>query len=123
MNLAEYVDLKMKEKGLTRLDIERNSGKMVTDGHVAYILAGNGKNPTLKVLLGLAKGLEVDPVEVFKAAASIHQELINPLWTPRTLIKTMEQAVDNEDLGRIVQSLAKQKPAKIKAIKKLLEIE
>jgi Helix-turn-helix. len=123
MNLAEYVDLKMKEKGLSRSDIERNSGKLVTDGHVAYILAGKGKNPTLKVLLGLAKGLDVDPVEVFKAAASIHQELINPVWTPRTLIKTMEQAVDNEDLGRIVQSLSKQKPAKLKAVKKLLEIE
>jgi transcriptional regulator with XRE-family HTH domain len=123
MNLAEYVDLKMKEKGLSRSDIERNSGKLVTDGHVAYILAGKGKNPTLKVLLGLAKGLEVDPVEVFKAAASIHQDLVKQVWTPRTLLQTMEQAVDNEDLGRIVQSLAKQKPAKIKAVKKLLEIE
>lgn len=123
MNLAEYVDLKMKEKGLSRSDIERNSGKLVTDGHVAYILAGKGKNPTLKVLLGLAKGLEVDPVEVFKAAASIHQDLIKQVWTPRTLLQTMEQAVDNEDLGRIVQSLSKQKPAKIKAVKKLLEIE
>lgn len=123
MDLAEYVDLKMKEKGLTRSDIERNSGKLVTDGHVAYILAGKGKNPTLKVLLGLAKGLEVDPVEVFKAAASIHQDLIRQLWTPRTLLQTMEQAVDNEDLGRIVQSLSKQKPGKIKAVKKLLDIE
>ena len=123
MDLAEYVDLRMKEKGLSRSDIERNSGKLVTDGHVAYILAGKGKNPTLKVLLGLAKGLEVDPVEVFKAAASIHQDLIKQVWTPRTLLQTMEQAVDNEDLGRIVQSLAKQKPAKIKAVKKLLEIE
>jgi transcriptional regulator with XRE-family HTH domain len=123
MNLAEYVDLKMKEKGLSRSDIERNSGKLVTDGHVAYILAGKGKNPTLKVLLGLAKGLEVDPIEVFKAAASIHQDLIKQVWTPRTLLQTMEQAIDNEDLGRIVQLLSKQKPAKIKAVKKLLEIE
>jgi len=123
MDLAEYLDLKMKEKGLKASDIEKRSGKLISDGHVAYILSGKGKNPTLKVLLGLAKGLEVDPVEVFKAAASIHQELINPVWTPRTLIKTMEQAVENEDWGRIVQSLSKQKPAKIKAIKRLLEIE
>ena len=123
MDLAEYVDSKMKEKGLNASDIEKRSGKLVTDGHVAYILAGKGKNPTLKVLLGLAKGLEVDPVEVFKAAAEMHPKLLEPVWTPRTLIQTMEQAVDNEELGRIVQSLAKQKPAKIKAVKKLLDIK
>ena len=123
MDLAEYVDLKMKEKGLTRSDIEKRSGKLVTDGHVAYILAGKGKNPTLKVLLGLAKGLEVDPVEVFRAAAQIHPNLLEPVWTPYTLAQAIEQMVDNEELGRIVKSIAKQKPAKIRAVKKLLDIE
>jgi transcriptional regulator with XRE-family HTH domain len=123
MDLAEYVDLKMKEKGLSASDIEKRSGKMVTDGHVAYVLAGKAKNPTLKVLLGLAKGLEVDPVEVFKAAASIHQELLQQVWTPHTLIQTMEKAVDNEELGRIFQSLSKQKAAKLKAVKKVLELD
>lgn len=123
MDLAEYVDLKMKEKGLNASDIEKRSGKLVTDGHVAYILAGKGKNPTLKVLLGLAKGLDVDPVEVFKAAAEMHPKLLEPVWTPHTLAQTIEQIVDNEDLGRIVNSLPKQKPAKIRAVKKLLDIE
>jgi transcriptional regulator with XRE-family HTH domain len=123
MNLAEYVKLKMDETGFSATDIEKRSGKLVTDGHIAYILAGKAKNPTLKVLLGLAKGLEADPVEVFKAAASIHQELINPVWTLHTLIKVMEQATENDELGSIFKSLSMQKPAKIKAVKKLLDIE
>lgn len=122
MDLAKYVELKMKEKGLSRSDIERNSGKMVTDGHVASILSGKSKNPTLKVLLGLAKGLDVDPLEVFKAAAEMHPDLVEPVWTPRTLAQTMEQAVENEELGKIFKSLCKQNPSKIKAVKKILDI-
>jgi transcriptional regulator with XRE-family HTH domain len=123
MTLKEYLKRQIKEKGLTAKEIERRSKGKVTDTHIGAILAGTTKNPTVKIIVGIAEGLEVDPLEVFKAAASIHQEPGGPVWTPRTLAQTIEQVVDDEDLGRIVQSLAKQKPAKIKAVKKLLDIE
>src|SRR5437763_11030449 len=106
MNLAEFVDLKMKEKGLTRLDIERNSEKMITDGHVASVLAGKATNPTLRILLGLAKGLGVHPVEVFKAAAEVDDPEVT--WAPENIIKAF-------------QKMLSLKPAEIKQIKKILK--
>ena len=108
MNLAEFVDLQMKAKGLTRLDIERNSGKMVTDTHVNSILKGKSKNPTLKILLGLAKGLDVHPVEVFKAAAEVDDP---------------EDKMTAEELIRLNQKMLKLKPAEMKRVKKILNKE
>jgi transcriptional regulator with XRE-family HTH domain len=123
MTLREYLKGQIKEKNITAKEIERRSKGKVTDTHIGAILAGTTQNPTVKIIVGLAEGLEVNPVEVFKAAASIHQELTSPVWTPRTLIQVMGQAVDNEELGQIIQSLSKQKSAKIKAVKRLLDIE
>jgi transcriptional regulator with XRE-family HTH domain len=108
MNLAEFVDLTMKAKNLTALDIERNSGKMITDGHVATVLAGKAENPTLRILLGLAKGLDVDPTEVFRAAAEVSEP--QDRWTAHSLIQA-------------IQKLPGLKPAEIKQIKKILKID
>ena len=108
MNLAEFVALKMKEKGLNRSDIERNSGKMITDGHVATVLAGKADNPTLRILLGLAKGLGVHPIEVFKAAAGVDEPKEG--WTA-------------EGLVRANQKMLNLKPAEMKQIKKLLKLD
>ena len=108
MNLAEFVRLRMEEKGLSRLDIERNSGNMITDGHVASILAGKADNPKLKTLLGLAKGLDVQPIEVLKAAAEVDEP--EDSWTPDSLIT-------------VIRRIVNLKPSEIKQIKKILKIE
>jgi transcriptional regulator with XRE-family HTH domain len=108
MNLAEFVDLKMKEKNLSRLDIERRSGKMITDGYVATVLAGKADNPTLRILLGLAKGLDVHPIEVFKAAAEVEDP--EETWNAETLV-------------RANQKMLHLKPNEIKQVKKILKIE
>lgn len=108
MTLAELVRLRMDELDITRVEIEKRSGKTVTDTHIATILAGNATNPTLKVLLGLAKALDLHPVEIFKAAAEVDEP--EDSWTSTTLIKA-------------VQKMITQKPAEIKKIKKLLKIE
>jgi transcriptional regulator with XRE-family HTH domain len=106
MDLAEFVDLKMKEKGLSRLELERRSGKMITDSHIATVLAGKADNPSLRILLGLAKGLDVHPVEVFKAAAGVDDP--EEIWTAESLVRAM-------------QKMLNLKPSKVKALKKLLE--
>ncbi|MGA9772159.1 MAG: hypothetical protein WBV94_24210 [Blastocatellia bacterium] len=118
--LAEYVDLKMKAKGLTRVDIEKRSEKMITDGHVAYVLAGKAKNPTLKILLGLAKGLDVDPYEVFRVAANLDSNEPGQLDT-YTLIQLINQIANNPDLAEAVVALSRQKPEKIKSVLKTLK--
>jgi len=104
MTLAEFVNLKMKEKGITRLELERTSG--VTDSHIGTVLAGKVENPSLKTLMGLARGLDVHPIEVFKAAAGVEDP--EDIWTPESLVRTM-------------QKMLNLKPNKVKALKKLLE--
>ena len=107
MNLAEFVRITMEQKQLSQLDVERNSGKLITDTTVATVLAGNANNPTLKVILGLAKGLDVHPIEVFKAAAEVDEP--TEAWTP-------------EMLWRAYQKMVTLKPAEIKQIKKILKL-
>jgi transcriptional regulator with XRE-family HTH domain len=116
--LAQYVQAVMDAKGLTKTDIEKRSEKMVTDSHVAYVLAGKAKNPTLKILLGLAKGLDVDPVEVFIAAAGL---LGADGLTTYRLAEMIDRIVRDEELARLFLILSHQKPAKIKALRKQIE--
>ena len=107
MDLAEFVRLKMEEKNLSKIDIERNSHRMLTDTHVASVLAGKAKNPTLKVLLGLAKGLDVPPIDVFKAAAGIDDG---------------EEAWDAQSITVAIQKMLRLKPSEIREIKRVLKI-
>ena len=110
MDLAEYVKRVMEEKGLSALAVERKSSNKITDGHVKNILSGKTTNPTLKILLGLAEGLDVDPYEVFGTAAQIPPFKDDQGWNPH-------------DLVRVVQKLITLKQTKIKAVKRLLEVE
>src|SRR5687767_13054001 len=108
MDLATFVNLKMEEKNLTPTDVERDSGNAVTDTYVAKIMAGKAKNLTVETILGLAKGLDVHPVEVFKAAAGVEEP--EGGWTAESLV-------------RANQRMLNQKPREIKQIKKILKIE
>jgi transcriptional regulator with XRE-family HTH domain len=108
MGLKEYLESQMKEKGLKAKQIERKSGGKVTDTHIAYIRAGKSKNPSIRIILGLAEGLDVDPIEVFKAAAGI---------------KDAEEGWTAEGLAKANQKMVKLKPSEIKQIKKILKID
>lgn len=108
MDLATFVRLTMKEKNLSNVDIERNSDNMITDTYVATVLAGNAPNPTVRVLMGLAKGLDVHPIELFKAAASVEEPTDS--WTPETLLMAY-------------QRMLHLKPGDIKQIKRILKIK
>jgi transcriptional regulator with XRE-family HTH domain len=96
----------MAEKGMTRVEVERKGG--LTDTTVAAILSGTATNPTLRTLLGLAKALELDPVEIFKAAAEVDEP--EESWTAVALIEA-------------IQKMIFLKPGDIKKIKKLLGVK
>lgn len=121
MKLSEYVQKVMDDKGLSALEVERRSNNKITDGHVQNIQKGKTTNLNQSTLLALAEGLGVDPVELFKVSAGL--QVYKETWTPYSLVKVMNILVDNAEMARIVQALIEQKPAKIKAMKKLLEIE
>ena len=108
MTLADLIRLRMKELDISRAEIERRSGKAVTDTHIATILAGEAQNPTLKVLMGISKALEIHPMEVFKAASGVDEP--SDSWEPEELVEAF-------------QRMLFLKPDEIKKIKKILKIE
>lgn len=121
MSLQDYLKQKMQEKGLTGKEIEKRSEGGITDSYISKILNGHTKKPSIPKLKALAKGLGVDEREVFAAAggALIERESISA----STLVFIMQKLVDNSDLITLVQLLIKQRPAKIKAILKSLELK
>ena len=122
MELAKYLKHQMDEKNLKALDIERRSGKKVTDTHVAYILQGKSQNPTLRIMLGLAQALEVEPEEIFRIASNRPvEQLKRETWSARGMLEAMERVMDSSELTRLLKLLLKQKPAKIRALLKDLE--
>lgn len=67
-SLADYVRRVRQEKGLSTLDVERNSGNQITDGYVSQIENSYVKNVSPKKLQALAKGLGVSEEEIFAVA-------------------------------------------------------
>jgi transcriptional regulator with XRE-family HTH domain len=67
-NLADYVRRIRQEKGLSTLDVERNSGNQITDGYVSQIENDYVKNVSLQKLKALAKGLGVPEDELLTVA-------------------------------------------------------
>jgi transcriptional regulator with XRE-family HTH domain len=63
----EYVRRVINQKGLKAVDVERNSGRTIDRSHVSKFLSGAETNPSAKAMVALAKGLKVNPHEVFVA--------------------------------------------------------
>jgi len=57
----------MKQKGLKAVDVERNSDGKIDRSHVSKFISRAETNPSAKAIMALAKGLDVDPHEVFAA--------------------------------------------------------
>jgi transcriptional regulator with XRE-family HTH domain len=121
MTLAEYLNQIIDEKGITPTEIQRRSNGAITDSYIGYIRSGKGKNVSSKKLIVLAQALDIDVDNLFRVNAGLPPK--QELWTPHSLVRVMEKAVDNPELGKVFQILSKQKPAKIKALLKQLEKE
>jgi len=68
-SLREYIARIMKEKGLRVRDIRRRSAGTITESYISEILKGVAANPSIEKLVSLARGLGVEPVELFKVAS------------------------------------------------------
>ena len=66
--LSEYVKRVMKLKGLTQKEVQRLSGRRITDGYVESITTGRASNLSVDKLVALADGLGVDASELFHVA-------------------------------------------------------
>jgi transcriptional regulator with XRE-family HTH domain len=66
-SLAEVLARVMEKNGLSGYDIERRSGKEITQSYVNRIKNGDVTNPTVEKVYSLAKGTGVDPEVFFNA--------------------------------------------------------
>src|SRR5262249_55924980 len=67
--LRKHIAQIMREKGLRVRDIRRRSAGTITESYVSEILKGVAAHPSIEKLTALARGLGVDPVELFSVAA------------------------------------------------------
>ena len=65
--LSQYVQFVIKQKGLNLRDIERNSGKEISNSYLSKIINQKVRSLTAEKIAALAKGLDVNPHDVFTA--------------------------------------------------------
>lgn len=122
--LKAFIEEVMEKEGLSVAEIERRSGCEITDSHIFKILKGKAKSIGVDKLNALAKGLGVSNVQLLRVVSGEEVHYRNEeLWPSHLLSKAIDRIVHDPDLGAVVKALLKAKPAKIKAVKKVLEKE
>jgi transcriptional regulator with XRE-family HTH domain len=109
--LIEYVKRIMRQKNLTLRDIEENSDGEISNSYISKILNGRVENPTADKILALARGLRVDPHEVFAAISGQEQAGTNPM----VFADIVQRLASDPSLIKSLQELL-QMPAKERAI-------
>jgi hypothetical protein len=114
----------MEQKQLSVLQIQKRSGGKIKDSFIFDILKSKTKTLSVEKVHALAEGLGVSAIDVFKAASgqAVEFEYAEP-WPTKTLLRTLEAIADDPDLTQIIKSLTKAKPARIKAVRKALELD
>ena len=100
--LRHYVKRVMRQKGLSLTDIERSSNKQITASYIGRILKGTVTNLTIEKIVVLARGLEVDPYEIFAASYGkppASRDHLDSL----ALLDVMQKLVMNPDVLEVLQ--------------------
>jgi transcriptional regulator with XRE-family HTH domain len=69
--LSQYVQRIMKQKDLGLTDIERNCNKEMTASYIGKVASGSVTNLSVEKIVALAKGLDVDPYEIFAVSYGV----------------------------------------------------
>ncbi len=112
-SLGEYVKRVMKLKGLTQKDVQRMSGRRITDGYVASIITGRATNLSVDKLIALADGLGVDADELFHVACC--QQLDDASKgrggpDPLTILETVQKLVMSPAVTQILNEVVRLSP-------------
>lgn len=67
-SLADYVRRILKEKNLSLRDVEENSGHQISNSYISKIISEAVRNPTVKKLKALARGLNEPEEKVMRFA-------------------------------------------------------
>jgi transcriptional regulator with XRE-family HTH domain len=103
--LTEFIKRILRQKGLSLHDVERNSEKAITSSYLSKIINGKINSIGVEIIVGLAKGLDVDPFDVFAAVlgrTSREGEVSSSL-----LIDIMQKVVADPQLVNVIQKWPK----------------
>ena len=114
--LIKLIQRVMSEKGISVLQIQKRSGDKIKESFLYDILNGKTKTMSVEKVHALAEGLGLDSLDVFKAASGEEVFTHPEPWPPHTLLKTMEQVVDDPEITEIIKALVQAKPKQRKAI-------
>src|SRR5438128_8711672 len=102
--LAEYLDRVMRQQNLTPTELAKRS--QLNDHTINRFRRGVLNNPTVETILKLAKGLDVNPHELFTAASGIavsETPPIDPLEMLDGLRMVVSHAVGLEMMRQVVK--------------------
>jgi transcriptional regulator with XRE-family HTH domain len=109
--LARYVARVLKEKRLSRCDVQVMSGWKITDAYVGSIVNGRARNLSVEKLQALARGLGVNEDEIFRVARGaadsgpVDNRTGDP-WHSVMFLRLMERIVSDPDVNQILDIVA-----------------
>lgn len=106
-NLSQYVQRILRQKKLSLADVERNSDKEITSSYISRIIKGTVTNLSVERIVALARGLDVDPHEIF--TVSVGQPPGNAAdkhrIDPAVFVDTVHKLLINPELLELFQLL------------------
>jgi transcriptional regulator with XRE-family HTH domain len=103
-NLSQYVERMIRQKGLSFADVERICDGQISASYIGRILKGEITNLTTEKMVALARGLDVNPYDIFAASYAgppANQDYSNLL----VLLDMMQKLVMNPDVFEAVEQL------------------
>lgn len=118
--LSQYVQRIIKQKDLSLSDIERNCEKEMTASYIGKVANGVVTNLSVEKIIALAKGLDVDPYEIFAVSYGV------PPGDPNrpdafVLMDIMQKLLGDPQLMEAVNFLVKLTPEQRKIFAKFIE--
>jgi transcriptional regulator with XRE-family HTH domain len=120
--LSEYVNRIMRQKGLSQKEVAERSGN-IAKGYVSEIASGNVTNLSVDKLHALAKGLDVDVMELCAVSCGVEYSATG--FDPLVFLDLMQRVLANADIVEIHQNLLrltkKERQAVLEVIRKILK--
>jgi transcriptional regulator with XRE-family HTH domain len=120
--LSEYVNRIMRQKGLSQKDVAERSGD-IAKGYVSEISSGKVTNLSTDKLQELAKGLDVDVMELCAIACGVQYSATG--FDPLAFLDLMQRVLANSDIVEIHQNLLrltkKQRRAVLEMTRKMVK--
>jgi transcriptional regulator with XRE-family HTH domain len=118
--LAQYVTRWRKDHKQSASDIERLSGREITDGYINLVASGKQKNLTVDKLIALAKGMGDNPHNLLDVIMGENVPESADPWPSFMLLKAMDRIVNDAVLSDIMKVLLQMDARQLEAAKKTL---